>query len=190
MDEIKKLVSGLMKIDLNKICDTNIESKARSKSRSESQKSSVKHIKQRMNSEGRVKYTIGPKVSSHDKENVPNDENTMEPVSWSQLNYETRYNSHNQSNNEVPQQYFHRGIHNRNYSTGSIMHLKEIDSNQIINQKVAIKNQIHKENKENRPSSDFYKNISVSNNMKNNIQMIPAPVYPQKDERKHDSGMY
>lgn len=189
MEEIKKLVGGLMKIDLTKICDTNAESKERSKSRSEPQKANVRHKKQKMNSEGRVKYTMGSKISNPDKENIPNTENTMEPVAWSKLNYDTHRVPHNQTNIETSQQYVYDRMHNRNYSTGSIMQLKEIDSNQIINQKLAMKNQIHQEINGIRPSTAFYQKISVSNNI-NNIQMIPAPVYPKKEERRTDSGMF
>lgn len=94
--------------------------------------------------------------------------------------------------------------------------LKEVDSNQIINQKSNLSRtgKIKEINYSLRPSSALQHNnyisstgnepkdlrkrqgsanaktlISVSKNV-NNIQMIPAPVYHAKEEQKYEPGLY
>lgn len=109
--------------------------------------------------------------------------------------------------------------HNRNYSTGSILQLKEIDCNQIVNQKAKgnrdsdnssqrfrlesgkafkFNNYVSdKENSNNVKETKYFGKkkdvpktlISVSDNV-NNVKMIPAPLFKQKDEVKYENGIY
>ena len=210
-EEVKKLVSGLMKIDLTKICNNNNLEENNSKERDFSEKYNDKKYKKRNSSGKRMKYSM---IVQSNKENVPQNESAIQPVEWSTAGYHTRRLSQHEHENDGSAQnsHYQNSVHNRNYSTGSILHLKEVDWNQIINQKVGNKRNTRTERNENsynRPSSVIYQNnymidhdkknkiqndipkpvISVSNNIKS-TSMIPAPVFNMKEEQKMESAMF
>jgi len=208
--EVQKLVKGLMKIDLTKICatqpqDFGAENYSRNTNNPEKiivNKNKVSHFSKR------EKYSMISPLNN--KENV-NNNNTVQPDEWSNVGHQTRRLSQHSKINEEPSKFTHRNsVNNRNYSTGSILQLKEIDGNQIINQKVINKNKKRGSTKLNwyRPSSVIYQNnyistdegaknivdipkpvISVSNKM-NNTKMMPAPVFAMKEEEKYETAMF
>jgi hypothetical protein len=153
IDEVKKLVGGLMKIDLSKICDLN-EPQNIDLLQKRSISSHMHKHKASMNSTGELKYSMIQKnYDCLDKENMPENNNTIRsnlPIKNSvyESNYyrEVDYNSMVKRNLVVKKQKNDKTLkvanqkkpiigHNRNFSTGSILQLKEIDGNDIINQK-------------------------------------------------------
>lgn len=158
--EIKKLVSGLIKIDLSKIPKANIgEAQKKSintdnyistrKNKPLHSKSEIKFAKDKYDSQSR-QANAKSNDNNDDKENNPVNENKIKISKLKNFDYNMIIKSNlvvnNQSNlmkfkpwtNEVSEYDGKKSKkgHNRNYSTGSIFHLKEVDWNQIVSQKV------------------------------------------------------
>lgn len=95
VDEIKKLVSGLMKIDLSKICAPPEEQPREvspmnyvTSKRSEYKTEQTRLKKQRMNSAGNLKYPTSSKyLDLVDKENCQLNENSVEAKSKPNFDY-------------------------------------------------------------------------------------------------------
>ncbi|CAI2362319.1 unnamed protein product [Moneuplotes crassus] len=206
--EVEKLIKGLMKIDLSKICANQNKDQAQSKNyHKENNYSQEREPEKRINNYFREREKHSVISPSHNKENMNSDNSLVKAKKSSKAgNHTRRLSQHSQVEEQPSKNSYYFSSHNRNYSTGSILQLKEIDGNQIINQKVGHEggNNTHRA-KDYRPSSVIYQSeyslhntqkneipkpvISVSNKM-NNTNMMPTPVFSIKEEQKYEPAIY
>jgi len=178
MDEIKKLVGGLMKIDLTKICEPgneerNVEAKFEKIQKSSKRVGSSKGHrlkKQRMNSAGELKYSFIQKKYDHvDKENVVSNMNYS--IHKSKDKGSKKRFGHNETVKSPPLTNHSSSSYLKNYSTEQSKYYPQTMRNNYLGQR-------DKNPEAPKPL------ISVSNNL-DKIQMIQPPVFQPRVQQKY-----
>lgn len=189
VEEVKKLVTGLIKIDLTKICNLTTP-KENNSSKNYKTNIPVSTYKNPNISKPREKFSF------KDKENEPVE------IGHHRRQQSTRIESNWVLNKNKLHEHTSRHRHNQSWVDPSLK-LREIDCNQIINQKnvektgdtqsryslrpSSVNNNyvIDKNNKVSKVNTKESENpvINVSKKV-SKIQMIPTPVYNLKEEKR------